>query len=68
MRNLSLVYILHKMEFQTREQIIAQLVKEFGEKESSFNNTETNKQRENFWTFNRLSNYLRNKRIAHENN
>jgi len=56
------------MEFQTREQIIAQLVKEFGEKESSFNNTETNKQRENFWTFNRLSNYLRNKRIAHENN
>jgi hypothetical protein len=53
------------MEFQTREQIIEQLVKEFGEKESSFNNTETNKQRENFWTLNRLSNYLRNKRIAH---
>jgi hypothetical protein len=52
------------MEFKNREEVIKQLVKEFGEKESSFNNTETNKQRENFWTFNRLLNYLRNKRIA----
>jgi hypothetical protein len=52
------------MEFKNREEVIKQLVKEFGEKESSFNNTETNKQRENFWTFNRLLKYLRNKRIA----
>jgi hypothetical protein len=51
--------------FTSREEIIQILVKEFGEKQSSFNNTETNKQRENFWTFNRLSKYLRNKRIAH---
>ena len=42
-----------------REEIIQKLVDEFGEKASSFNNTETNKQREKFWTYNRLSNYYR---------
>lgn len=52
------------MNFKNREEVIKVLVKEFDEKESSFYNTETNKQRENFWTLNRLSNYLRNKRIA----
>jgi hypothetical protein len=42
-----------------REEIIQKLVNEFGEKASSFNNTETNKQREKFWTYNRLANYYR---------
>ena len=45
----------------SREEIIQKLVNEFGEKASSFNNTPTNKQREKFWTFNRLSNFLRKK-------
>ena len=42
-----------------REEIIQKLVDEFDEKASSFNNTETNKQREKFWTYNRLLNYYR---------
>jgi hypothetical protein len=42
-----------------REEIIQKLVDEFGEKASSFNNTKTNKQREKFWTYNRLVNYYR---------
>jgi hypothetical protein len=42
-----------------REGIIQKLVDEFGETASSFNNTETNKQREKFWTYNRLVNYYR---------
>jgi hypothetical protein len=42
-----------------REEIIQKLVDEFGETASSFNNTETNKQREKFWTYNRLLNYYR---------
>jgi hypothetical protein len=42
-----------------REEIIQKLVDEFGETASSFNNTETNKQRERFWTYNRLTNYYR---------
>jgi hypothetical protein len=42
-----------------REEVIKKLVDEFGEKASSFNNTETNKQREKFWTYNRLVNYYR---------
>ena len=42
-----------------RKEIIQKLVDEFGEKASSFNNTETNKQREKFWTYNRLVNYYR---------
>jgi hypothetical protein len=42
-----------------REEIIQKLVGEFGETASSFNNTETNKQREKFWTYNRLANYYR---------
>ena len=45
----------------SREEIIQRLVDEFDEKSSSFNNTPTNKQREKFWTFNRLSNFLRKK-------
>jgi hypothetical protein len=53
------------MEYKNREEVITSLVKEFGEKESSFNNTATNKQREKFWTFNRLLKYIRNKRIAY---
>ena len=44
---------------ENREQIIEKLVSEFGMKASSFNNTPTNKQREKFWTFNRLKNFLR---------
>jgi len=47
----------------SREEIIKVLVEEFGEKESSFYNTKTNKQREKFWTTNRLIYYLRDKRI-----
>jgi len=42
-----------------RKEIIQKLVDEFDEKASSFNNTETNKQREKFWTYNRLLNYYR---------
>jgi hypothetical protein len=42
-----------------REGIIQKLVDEFDETASSFNNTETNKQREKFWTYNRLVNYYR---------
>jgi hypothetical protein len=42
-----------------REEVIKKLVDEFDEKASSFNNTETNKQREKFWTYNRLVNYYR---------
>jgi len=42
-----------------REEIIQKLVDEFGETASSFNNTKTNKQREKFWTYNRLVNYYR---------
>ena len=42
-----------------REEIIQKLVDEFDENASSFNNTETNKQREKFWTYNRLANYYR---------
>jgi hypothetical protein len=42
-----------------REGIIQKLVDEFSETASSFNNTETNKQREKFWTYNRLVNYYR---------
>jgi hypothetical protein len=42
-----------------REEIIQKLVDEFGEKASSFNNTKTSKQREKFWTYNRLVNYYR---------
>ena len=42
-----------------REEIIQKLVDEFGETASSFNNTKTNKQREKFWTYNRLVNYYK---------
>jgi len=56
------------MEFNNRQEIIKALVKEFGEKESAFSNTATNKQREKFWTFNRLFYYLVKKRNSNENN
>jgi hypothetical protein len=42
----------------SREEIIQMLVDDYGKKASSFNNTPTNKQREKFWTYNRLKNYL----------
>lgn len=42
----------------SREEIIQILVDDYGKTASSFNNTPTNKQREKFWTYNRLKNYL----------
>jgi hypothetical protein len=42
----------------SREEIIQMLVEDYGKTESSFNNTSTNKQREKFWTYNRLKNHL----------
>jgi hypothetical protein len=45
------------MQFSTKEQVVETLVNEFGEQKSSFYNTDTNKQREKFWTFNRVYNY-----------
>jgi hypothetical protein len=52
---------------ENREQVIEKLVNEFGCKASSFNNTPTNKQREKFWTFNRLLNYLRDQEDKRDN-
>lgn len=46
------------MEFQTKQQIVQTLVDEWGEKETSFYNTPTNKSREKFWTFNRTLQHL----------
>jgi hypothetical protein len=45
------------MQFSTKEQVVEALVKEFGETKSSFYNTDTDKHREKFWTFNRVYNY-----------
>ena len=45
------------LKFNTKEQIVEALVNEFGEKKSSFYNTDTNKQREKYWTFNRTFHY-----------
>jgi hypothetical protein len=45
------------MQFNTKEQIVEALVNEFGEKKSSFYNTNTNKQRGKYWTFNRTYSY-----------
>ena len=43
--------------FANREEIIAALVNEFGEKAASFNNNENTRSRERFWTYNRLLRY-----------
>ena len=45
------------MQFNTKEQVVEALVNEFKEQKSSFYNTDTNKQREKFWTFNRTYSY-----------
>ena len=42
---------------KTREEIIQMLVSDFGRDERSYNNTPTNKQKEKFWTLNRLRSY-----------
>lgn len=47
-----------KTEFSSKTEIVQCLVSEWGEKESSFYNTSTNKQREKFWTYNRTLQYL----------
>jgi hypothetical protein len=52
------------MKFNNKEEVVNALVAEFGEKESSFYNTPTNKSREKHWTFNRCLLYyhkLKNK-------
>jgi hypothetical protein len=43
--------------FVNRDEIILALVSEFGETPSSFYNNERTKQREKFWTYNRLLRY-----------
>mgnify|MGYP003349900379 CR=1 FL=1 len=43
--------------FSNRDEIILALVSEFGETASSFYNNDRTKQREKFWTFNRLFRY-----------
>jgi len=51
----------------SKEGIVDILVKEFGATRSSFYNTDTNKQREKFWTYNRCVKYyskLRNAKDA----
>jgi hypothetical protein len=50
------------MQFNTKEQVVGALVNEFKEQKSSFYNTNTNKQREKFWTFNRTFNYYLKKK------
>ena len=47
-----------KTEFSSKMEIVKCLVEEWGEQESSFYNTSTNKQREKFWTYNRCLQYL----------
>tara|TARA_B100000902_G_scaffold391990_1_gene443585 strand:- start:169 stop:405 length:237 start_codon:yes stop_codon:yes gene_type:complete len=41
-------------KFSNRKEVIDALVSDFGRDERSYNNTPTNKQREKFWTYNRL--------------
>ena len=41
-------------KFSNRKEVIDALVSDFNRNEKSFNNTPTNKQREKFWTYNRL--------------
>jgi hypothetical protein len=57
-----LPYKIKVMQFNTKEQIVEALVNEFGEKKSSFYNTDTNKQREKYWTFNRTKNFYYKKK------
>jgi hypothetical protein len=45
-------------EFSSKMEIVQCLVKEWGEQETSYYNTNTNKQREKFWTYNRCLQYL----------
>lgn len=45
-------------EFASKMEIVQCLVKEWGEQETAFYNTKTNKQREKFWTYNRCLQYL----------
>jgi hypothetical protein len=54
--------------FNTKEEIVEILVNEFGEKRSSYYNTDTNKQREKFWTFNRTLKRLYHLQTAHGKN
>jgi hypothetical protein len=54
--------IIKVMQFNTKEQVVEALVNEFKEQKSSFYNTNTNKQREKFWTFNRTFNYYLKKK------
>jgi hypothetical protein len=49
-------------EFSSKMEIVKCLVEEWGEQETSFYNTNTNKQREKFWTYNRCLQYLFNLR------
>ena len=43
---------------KNREEVIDILVKDFNKDARSYNNTPTNKQKEKFWTYNRLRNHL----------
>jgi hypothetical protein len=47
-----------KVEFSSKAEIVKTLVDEWGEKETSFYNTSTNKSVEKFWTFNRTLQHL----------
>ena len=49
-------------EFSSKMEIVKCLVEEWGEQETSFYNTNTNKQREKFWTYNRCLQHLFNLR------
>jgi hypothetical protein len=44
--------------FQTKSDIVKVLVEEWDEQETSFYNTNTNKQREKFWTYGRCLKHL----------
>ena len=46
------------MKFENKKQIVDKLVSDWGMKEASFYNTPTNKQREKYWTYNRMLRYL----------
>jgi hypothetical protein len=47
-----------KTEFTSKMEIVQCLVKEWGEKETGFYNSPTNKSVEKFWTYNRCLQYL----------
>jgi hypothetical protein len=46
------------MTFETKQQIVDQLIQDWGCKKESFYNTPTNKTVNSFWTFNRTLQYL----------